>query len=126
RRGIDTATGGSFAAGGRTSGGGLATVSGAIRLVETQVSGDIETVNGDVTVGIGSVVGGGITISRASGWFQSTPRRKPRVVIGPRAVVHGPLEFEREVRLYVHRSARTGKITGAEPVVFDTDTAPQD
>jgi len=77
-------------------------------------------------VGIGSVVGGGITISRASGWFQSTPRRKPRVVIGPRAVVHGPLEFEREVRLYVHRSARTGKITGAEPVVFDTDTAPQD
>ena len=44
----------------------------------------------------------------------------------PGAVVAGPLRFEREVDLYVHRSARIGPVTGAEPVIFDTDTAPRD
>ena len=80
----------------------------------------------DITVGVGSHVRGGITIERPHGWFQGSPRRKPRVVIGPGAVVDGPLEFEREVKLYVHRTARTGPVTGAEPVVFETETAPQD
>ena len=47
-------------------------------------------------------------------------------VISPGAVVAGPLRFEREVDLYVHRSARIGPVTGAEPVIFDTDTAPRD
>ena len=48
------------------------------------------------------------------------------MVISPGAVVAGPLRFEREVDLYVHRSARIGPVTGAEPVIFDTDTAPRD
>ena len=69
---------------------------------------------------------GGITIERAHGWFNSGSKRKPRVVIGPDAVVEGPLKFEREVSLYVHRSARTGPVTGAEAVMFETETAPQD
>jgi hypothetical protein len=37
-----------------------------------------------------------------------------------------PLVFEREVKLYVHATAKTGPITGATAVRFDTPTAPQD
>jgi hypothetical protein len=47
-------------------------------------------------------------------------------VIGPGAVVEGPLVFEREVKLYVHASARTGAITGATAIRFDGAHAPQD
>ena len=124
----------------------LETVNGAIRLArDVQVAGDIETVNGsvfvdsggtvggnietvngDITVGIGSHVRGGITVERPQSWFQSAPKRRPRVVIGPDAEVSGPMEFRREVSLYVHRTARIGQVTGAEPVRFETETAPQD
>jgi hypothetical protein len=45
-------------------------------------------------------------------------KRDPRVVIGPNAVVDGPLVFERKVTLYVHSSARTGPITGATAVRY--------
>ncbi len=123
---ISTVNGSVFADRGSVVAGDVETVNGAIGLVQTQVGGNVRTVNGDVTVGVGSLVKGGLTVSRATGWFQTTPKRKPRVVIGPRAVVEGPLVFEREVRLYVHSSARTGTITGAEPVAFDGDTAPEE
>ena len=124
--GIETVNGSVFVDQGSTIGKDVETVNGAIGLVRTQVGGDIETVNGNITVGIGSHVHGGITVSRSHGIFGGKPKRKPRVVIGPDAVVDGPLLFEREVDLYVHRSARIGPVTGAEPVIFDTDTAPRD
>lgn len=124
--GVTTVNGSVFAGHGSVIARDVETVNGAIGLVQTQVGGSVRTVNGDVTIGVGSTVKGGLTISRSTGWFQTTPRRKPRVVIGPDAVVEGPLVFEREVRLYVHSSARTGKITGAEPVMFDTRAAPED
>ena len=124
--------------------GDLETVNGAVRVAEnvqardaSTVNGSIhvesgarvdslETVNGDITVGIGSHVRGGITVERPQSWFQSAPKRRPRVVIGPDAEVSGPMEFRREVSLYVHRTARIGQVTGAEPVRFETETAPQD
>lgn len=105
--------------------GRVETVNGGIGLVETQLAGDIETINGDVTVGVGSVVNGGIQIKKPSFSISFTPNRKPRVIIGPNAVVKGPLQFERDVLLYVHRSATTGPVSGATPVPFDTDTAPE-
>ncbi|AKC86839.1 hypothetical protein [Pseudoxanthomonas suwonensis] len=123
---IETVNGSVFTDQGSTVGGNVETVNGAIGLVRTQVGRNLETVNGDITVGIGSHVRGGITVERNRGWFQGTPKRKPRVVIGPDAVVDGPLEFRREVTLYVHRSARTGPVTGAEAVIFESETAPQD
>ena len=52
------------------------------------------------------------------------PRRDPRIIIGPNAVVEGPLVFERPVTLYVHTSARIGAVTGATAKPFSTDTAP--
>lgn len=123
---IETVNGSVFVDQGGTIGGGIETVNGAIGLVRSEVTRGLETVNGDITVGIGSHVRGGITVERSHGWFQGAPKRRPRVVIGPGAVVDGPLEFRRDVSLYVHKTARTGPVTGAEPVVFETETAPQD
>ena len=105
---------------------GVSTVNGAIGLVATQLGGGIETVNGNVTVGVGSVVKGGLRVEKNNSWIQLKSKRVPRIIIGPNAVVEGPLVFEREVNLYVHRSAKTGPITGATAKAFDSDSAPKD
>ncbi|AWV08726.1 DUF4097 family beta strand repeat-containing protein [Marilutibacter maris] len=110
---------------GRVS-GDVETVNGAIGLVDADVGGGIETVTGDLTVGAGSHVRGGIHYEKPSPSLIriNTKRRPPRVIIGPNAVVEGALRFEREVTLYVHTSARTGPISGATAVRYDTDRAP--
>ena len=108
---------------------GVSTVNGAIGLVATELGDGIDTVNGDITVGIGSHVKGGIKVEKPNNnWFgiHVGKPKPPRIIIGPDAVVDGPLVFEREVKLYVHASAKTGPITGATAVRFDTPTAPQD
>ena len=123
---LDTVNGGIFVARGGTIGGNVETVNGAIGLVDTDVSGGIETVNGDVTVGVGSYVRGGLHYSKQNRPFISIGKRRiPRVIIGPNARVDGPLRFEREVVLYVHSTARTGAITGATAIRFDTPTPPE-
>lgn len=93
--------------------GGVETVNGSIGLVGTQVGGDVTTVTGDITVGADSAVKGGLRVEKATGMFNMGRKRTPRIVIGPNAVVTGPMVFEREVELFVHSSARTGPITGA-------------
>lgn len=123
--GLDTVNGGIYVDRGSRIGGNIETVNGSIGLVATQLDGDIETVNGDITVGIDSVVKGGITVNRPSFGISLTAPRKPRIVIGPNAVVEGPLVFEREVVLLVHDSARIGPVTGATPQRFDSETAPR-
>jgi hypothetical protein len=124
----ETVNGSIFFDRGSRIGDGVSTVNGAIGLVETEVGGDIETVNGDITVGIGSHVRGHVKVEKpTSNWMPiNLNKRKPRIVIGPNAVVDGPLIFEREVTLYVHNTARTGKITGATAVRYDGARAPQD
>jgi hypothetical protein len=47
----------------------------------------------------------------------------PRIVIGPNAVVEGELRFEHEVELFVHDSAKIGKVIGAVAKPY-TDTLP--
>ena len=123
RKDVETVNGSIFTDRGTTIGGNVATVNGAIGLVGTQLAGGIETVNGDITVGIGSHVKGGIKVEKPRGWSMK-PRRDPRIIIGPNAVVEGPLVFERPVTLYVHTSARIGAVTGATAKPFSTDTAP--
>jgi len=58
------------------------------------------------------VVEGNVRYSKPSGWNWSASR-DPRVVIGRDSEVRGELVFEREVELYVHESAKIGKVTGA-------------
>lgn len=112
-------------------GGGIArdveTVNGAIGLVHSDLGGGIATVNGDITVGAGSHVKGGITVEKPSvQWITVVKRKPPRIIIGANARVDGALVFEREVKLYVHRSAKIGPVTGATAVRYDGERAPQD
>lgn len=104
------------------------TVNGAIGLVDTDVNGSISTVSGDVTVGIDSHVQGGLTVEKPTSRWSSMglSQRRQRIIIGPGAVVDGPLVFKREVVLYVHSTARVGQITGATAIPYSTPTAPKD
>lgn len=106
---------------------GVSTVNGSIGLVDSDLSGGIETVNGDITVGAGSHVRGGIKVEKpTSNWMPVTlgKRQPPRIIVGPNAVVEGPLVFEREVKLYVHDSARIGAVSGATAVRYSGARAP--
>lgn len=125
---LETVNGGIFVDRGSRVGGDVSTVNGAIGLVGTTVEGRIETVNGDVTVGADSRVVRGIRIEKPKGNFGLSfgKHKIPRVVIGPNAVVDGPLVFEREVKLYVHASARIGSVSGATAVRYDGASPPKD
>ena len=102
-------------------------VNGGIGLVDTDVGGGIHTVRGDVTVGVGSHVKGGLRVEKPQGnSFSWGKQRPPRIVIGPDAVVEGALVFEHPVVLYVHKSAKIGPVSGATAKMFDTATAPKD
>jgi DUF4097 and DUF4098 domain-containing protein YvlB len=124
---VETVNGGIFFDRGSAVRDGVSNVNGGIGLVGTEVGGDIETVAGDITVGADSHVKGGIHIEKPNhhgfgwNWKKQEP---PRIVIGPNAVVDGPLVFEREVVLYVHDSARIGKVTGATAKRYSTATPP--
>ena len=94
-----------------------------------KVAGGIETVNGDIQIGDGTEVAGGILVSKAMGWGINWGKPKvPRIVLGANSVVRGELVFEREVELFVHSSAKYGRIRYMEsdkdkagtlkPVVF--------
>jgi hypothetical protein len=56
-------------------------------------------------------------------WGSRKPK-VPRIVIGPNAIVDGELRFEREVELFVHPTAKIGKVIGATAVPY-TDSLPE-
>lgn len=124
---IESVSGDIFVGRGGQVGGDVETVSGSIGIVDTDLAAGIETISGDVTVGAGSHVKGSLRVEKSDGFSVSFGNRRPqRIVIGPDAVVEGPMVFERDVVLYVHDSARTGKITGATAIRFSTPTPPED
>ena len=124
--GLDTVNGGIYVDRGSRIGGNIETVNGSIGLVATQVGGDVQTVRGNITVGIDSHVAGGLRVEKSTGFFNNDKKNPPRIVIGPNAVVQGPLVFERPVTLYVHKTAKIGPVTGATAQSFDGDTAPKE
>lgn len=105
--------------------GKLSNVNGTIQLTAAHVGGGIETVSGDITVGADSHIEGGITVEADNSWFHFGSTRKPRIVIGPHAVVQGDLTFKREVELFASDSATIGKVTGTTPTKFSGDEPPQ-
>jgi DUF4097 and DUF4098 domain-containing protein YvlB len=124
---VESVNGGLFFDRGSAVRDGLSNVNGAIGLVGTEVGGDIETVMGDITVGADSHVKGRIHVEKPNNHgfnWSSRHRDPPRIVIGPNAVVDGPLVFEREVALYVHDSARIGAVTGATAKRYSGATPP--
>ena len=107
--------------------GDVSNVNGGIDLVATEVGGDVETTMGDITVGADSHVKGGIRVEKPNNFgfnWNGGRREPPHVVIGPNAVVDGPLVFEHEVVLHVHDSARIGKVTGATARRYSGATPP--
>lgn len=126
---IETVNGSIFLDRGSRVAEDVSNVNGGIGLVGTEVGGDVETVSGDITVGADSHVKGGVRVEKPNnhgfsmGWGKQRP---PRIVIGPNAVVDGPLVFERDVTLYVHDSARIGKVTGATARPYSTPTPPEE
>ena len=99
--------------------GKIDNVNGEIRLTAAHVGGSIKTTSGDIRIGADSRVDGGILVDKP-GWFSGNSKT-PRVVIGPRAVIGGTLEFRREVELFVSDSATVGTITGATAKRFSGD-----
>ena len=102
-------------------GGTLGNVNGAITLDRAHVAGGVRTVSGDITIGADSRVEGGILVDKPGGWFNWSSH-DPLVVIGPRAVVQGTLEFKRAVLLKVSDSAQIGPVKGATAVKFSGAT----
>ena len=109
--------------------GNIDTVNGNIKLLALTVGGGVETFNGNITIGEDTVIGGNVTVKKPSNWGMSWGKPKvPRIVLGPNSTVKGNLVFEREVELYVHSTAKYGKIIYLEaeagkaealkPVVF--------
>ena len=98
--------------------GDVGNVNGDIDLRATHVGGRIQTVSGDIEIGADSIVDGGILVEKSNNWLNFGSSKPPRVVIGPRAVVKGTLEFEREVELLVSDSASIGAVKGATPARF--------
>jgi len=124
--GLETVNGAIFVDRGGKVQDGVETVNGSIGVIASHVGGDVQTVRGDITIGVDSHVSGGVRVEKATGFLNTDRKRLPRIIIGPNAVVEGPLVFERPVTLHVHKSARTGPVTGATAQGFDGDTAPKD
>jgi DUF4097 and DUF4098 domain-containing protein YvlB len=122
-RGVTTVNGTMRLNSGADVGGRIHNVNGHIVLSGAHVAGGVQTVDGDIDVIGGSHVEGGILVEQSNGWFNFNPR-KPRIVIGPGAVVQGDLRFERPVQLYVSDKATVGPITGATPIHFSGDNPP--
>lgn len=87
-------------------------VNGAIKLDGTDIAGNLETVNGDVTLANGAVLHGDLIVEKPSGWGTSRSH-KPQVVIGPGSSVLGRLRLERPVDLFISESAGVGGVEGA-------------
>ena len=105
--------------------GSVQTVDGSIDLTDAHVRGGLRTVAGSIEIMGSSHVDGGILVEKNNGAiFGSTSSSKPRIVIGPGAVVQGTLKFEREVQLYVSYKATIGPVEGATAVAFSGDKAP--
>ncbi|MDQ2703185.1 MAG: hypothetical protein M3Y70_10360 [Pseudomonadota bacterium] len=126
---IETVNGGIFLDRGSRVARNIENVNGGIGIVGTVVGGDISTVSGDITVGADAHVKGGLRVEKPDNHGFSInwgKQRPPRIVIGPNAVVDGPLVFERDVTLYVHTSARIGRVSGATAKPYSTATPPEE
>jgi carbonic anhydrase/acetyltransferase-like protein (isoleucine patch superfamily) len=96
-------------------GGSVETVNGAIAAQGATIDGDVANYSGGMLITDESVVKGSLTVHEPEDVGNEKP---PRIVIGPHSKVIGPLKFERAVELYVHETAETGPIDGAEPIRY--------
>jgi hypothetical protein len=94
--------------------GKVASVNGQLWLKGAR-AGSLENVAGGMILESDSVVSGELRVRKPRGG-----KTEPvTVVIHARAQVEGPLVFEREVKLQVHRDAVIGRVEGATVEFFD-------
>jgi hypothetical protein len=117
---VEAVNGGIELAKGADIAGSVKNVNGGIRLDSAHVAKGLSTFTGDIEVGHGSHVEGGIHVQKPD-FGTDTPDRIPRVTIGAEAVVDGTLKFDREVKLLVSDSAKIGPVEGATPQMFAGD-----
>lgn len=92
------------------------TVNGAIVLDRAIVKGEVALVAGSIDTGAGSKIGT-IRVEDSNG-NDGGRKRKPVVTVGANTVVDSVI-FERDGELRVHRLAKVGKVSGAQPALFD-------
>ena len=91
---------------------GVSNVNGELRIVGSDIGGDMTTVNGDVWLTDNATLRGNLVVEKPGGWGWGRKRNKPKVVIGPGARVLGTIEAEHAIELYVSESATIGRVTG--------------
>lgn len=112
---IETVAGDIDIEAGCTVGGGIDTVAGDIRIVESLVKGDVTTRHGDLEL-TRSRIEGVVRVKRA----RTDENDILRINIGAGSEAREIIVEERAlVRLKIHRSAKVGKITGAEAEYYD-------
>ncbi|MEZ5483872.1 MAG: hypothetical protein R3F01_01705 [Lysobacteraceae bacterium] len=123
RDGLETVNGRIEIGGGSRIGEGIESVNGSIDVDNAEVGGGIETVNADLTLDNGTLVRGGIHYEEPGGsWFNFGKKKTPKVVIGANVVVEGDLKFDHDVELFVHDSAKVGRISGASAKRYSGST----
>jgi hypothetical protein len=95
--------------------GPIDTGSGDISLVDCQLRDDLRTTRGEVKLEGSTRVDGDLIIRKSKCWGICWGDDQPtRVIIGAGASVAGEIRSERETELWVHETARIGKVSGAE------------
>ena len=112
---VQTVNGGIKAGAGSRIGGDVDAVNGGIKLMAVEVEGDVTNVNGDIELTDGTRVRGSVIVRKPKrmGWSWGK-KDLSNITIGPNVIIEGELELQREVKLYVHSTARIGKITGVD------------
>jgi DUF4097 and DUF4098 domain-containing protein YvlB len=132
---VRTVNGGFNLAQGVDIAGDLSNFNGRMHLLGVHIGGSVQTHSGDIYVGPGSRIDGGLRVSASTfnhgpdNWFtrlifgiyNGFDEHVPTIIIAPGAVVSGALHFEREVNLYVSSRAKIGPVEGATPGPYSGD-----
>ncbi len=115
--------------------GDLSNFNGRMHLAGVHIGGSVKTVTGDIYVGPGSRIDGGLRVSAFGfnhgpdnwltrlifGNYNGPDQHVPTIIIAPGAVVSGTLHFDGEVNLYVSSRAKIGPVEGATPGLYSGD-----
>lgn len=105
--------------------GDFETVNGRLKAINTEIHGDVEMVNGNIYLLEGTIIHDDIIIHKPKGFFSSSNKKQPKVVIGKNVVIKGDLEFERTVKLYVHETADVDfDVDNVELIKYSGDEQP--
>ena len=121
---VETVNGSVTALSGCVIGGNFVTVNGKLTASNTEIHGNVETVNGDIILLDRTIVHDDIIIKKNNSFFNSSKNKKPKVVFGKNVKVKGDLEFGRPVDLYIHESVDIDDVDNAEIHSFSGDEVP--